>query len=159
MLLLKQVLPNKVSISMPIGRFVSGGFGKRGHHYQKDMWFRFCLRCKAIRKHLVYGNGILTRSFGIGLVPTIHEPCLYSGVIEGQRVLLLRQVDDFATAAEDASTCEKVLDLIDAHLKIPLKRLGLVTMYNGVNVEQTKHYIKLSCETYIDKISARHLDS
>ena len=95
----------------------------------------------------------------IGLVPTIHEPCLYSGVIGGHRVLLLRQVDDFATAAEDESTCEKVLDLIDAHLKIPLKRLGLVTMYNGVNVEQTKHYIKLSCESYIDKISARHLDS
>lgn len=94
----------------------------------------------------------------IGLVPTVHEPCLYSGVINGKRVLLLRQVDDFATASEDASTCEAVLDMIDCHLKIPLKRLGLVTMYNGVNVEQTKHYIKLSCESYIDKISARHLD-
>ena len=95
----------------------------------------------------------------IGFVPTIHEPCLYSGVINGKRVLLLRQVDDFATAAADASTCDTVLDLIDSHLKIPLKRLGLVTMYNGVNVEQTKHYIKLSCESYIDKISAKHLDN
>ena len=95
----------------------------------------------------------------IGLVPTIHEPCLYSGIVNKKRVLLLRQVDDFATAAEDASTCDAVLDLIDKHLKIPLKRLGLVTMYNGVNVEQTKHYIKLSCESYIDKISVKHLDT
>ena len=95
----------------------------------------------------------------IGLVPTIHEPCLYSGIIDGKRVLLLRQVDDFATASSDAVTCDKVLDLIDAHLKIPLKRLGLVDMYNGVNVVQTKHYIKISCESYIDKICDKHLKS
>ena len=95
----------------------------------------------------------------IGLVPTIHEPCLYSGVITGKRVLLLRQVNDFATASSDAATCDKVLDLIDAHLKIPLKRLGLVDMYNGVNVEQTRHYVKISCESYIDKMCDKHLNS
>ena len=53
-------------------------------------------------------------------------------------MLLLRQVDDFATAAEDAATCDMVFDLVDGYLKIPLKRLGLVTIYNGVNIEQTK---------------------
>ena len=95
----------------------------------------------------------------IGLVPTIHEPCLYSGIVNGKRVLLLRQVDDFATASSDAATCDTVLDLIDAHLKIPLKRLGLVDMYNGVNVEQTKHYVKISCESYINKMCNKHLDS
>ena len=52
-----------------------------------------------------------------------------------------------------------MLDLIDAHLKIPLKRLGLVDMYNGVNVKQTKHYVKISCESYIDKICNKHLNS
>ena len=35
----------------------------------------------------------------VGLTPTIHEPCLYSGVIEGKRVIFKRQVDDFAIAA------------------------------------------------------------
>ena len=95
----------------------------------------------------------------IGLVPTIHEPCLYSGIINGKRVLLLRQVDDFATASSDAATCDKVLDLIDVHLKIPLKRLGLVDTYNGVNIVQTKNFIKISCESYIDKICAKHLGS
>jgi hypothetical protein len=95
----------------------------------------------------------------LGLKPTTHEPCLYSGVIEGKRVLLLRQVDDFAVGAPDALTSERVFDMMDEHLKIPLKRLGLVLMYNGVNIEQTKHYVKISCESYIEKISAKHLDS
>ena len=95
----------------------------------------------------------------LGLQPTTHEPCLYSGVIDGKRVLLLRQVDDFAVGAPDASTCDLIFDKMDKHLKIPLKRLGLVTMYNGVNIDQTKHYVKISCESYIEKISAKHLDS
>ena len=40
----------------------------------------------------------------IGLNPTTHEPCLYSGSINNTRVLLLRQVDDFSVAAPDEST-------------------------------------------------------
>lgn len=99
-------------------------------------------------------DGILRK---IGLTATTHEPCLYSGLVNGARVLLLRQVDDFAVGAADGSTCDQVFDLIDGFLKIPLKRLGQVTMYNGVNVTQTKHYIKISCESYIDKISERHM--
>jgi hypothetical protein len=35
----------------------------------------------------------------IGLTPTIHEPCIYSGLILGERVLFMRQVDDFAISA------------------------------------------------------------
>ena len=33
-----------------------------------------------------------------GLTPTTHEPCLYSGLIDGERVLFKKQVDDFALA-------------------------------------------------------------
>ena len=40
----------------------------------------------------------------IGFTPTTHEPCLYSGIIGGQRVLFMRQVDDFAIAAPSEST-------------------------------------------------------
>ncbi len=35
----------------------------------------------------------------IGLTPTIHEPCIYLGIILGERVLFMRQVDDFAISA------------------------------------------------------------
>jgi hypothetical protein len=37
----------------------------------------------------------------IGLFPTTHKPCLYSGIINDQRVLFLQQVDDFAIACSD----------------------------------------------------------
>ena len=30
-------------------------------------------------------------------------------------------------------------------------------MFNGVDVVQTKHYIKIDCHTYIDKLSAKYL--
>ncbi len=35
----------------------------------------------------------------ICLAPTVHEPCLYSGIIDNIRVLFTQQVDDFAIAA------------------------------------------------------------
>jgi hypothetical protein len=40
----------------------------------------------------------------IGLTPTMQEPCLYSGTINGQRILLMWQVDNFAMAAPDKRT-------------------------------------------------------
>jgi hypothetical protein len=32
----------------------------------------------------------------LGLTPTTHEPCLYSGIFNGAKVLFVCQVDDFA---------------------------------------------------------------
>jgi len=90
---------------------------------------------------------------GCGLSPTVHEPCLYSGVIDGERVLLKRQVDDFAIASRTQRTCDLVFDMIDDKLMLPLKCLGLVDLFNGLDVLQTRDYIKISCSTYIDKIS------
>jgi hypothetical protein len=46
----------------------------------------------------------------IGLFLTTHEPCLYSGIINGLRVLFLQQVDDFAVACSDESTANRLLD-------------------------------------------------
>jgi hypothetical protein len=60
----------------------------------------------------------------IGLTPTVHEPCLYSGTFDDRRVLFLRQVDNFAIAAPDAQTSNIVMDLINDRLTIPIKRQG-----------------------------------
>ena len=57
----------------------------------------------------------------IGMTPTVHEPCLYSGIINGKRTLLKRQVDDYAIAAPDECTDTILLDLIDDKLSIPMK--------------------------------------
>jgi hypothetical protein len=88
----------------------------------------------------------------IGLTPMVHEPCLYTGTINGQRILFMRQVDDFAIAAPDKRTLEILMDLIDNKLKIPIKRQGYLDMYNGIDIHQTCHYIKLLVETFIDKV-------
>jgi hypothetical protein len=94
----------------------------------------------------------------IGLTPTTHETCLYSGRVHGHRVLLLRQVDDFAVAATLESITQQVFDLIDDHLTIPLKRLGLVTLFNGIDIQQTQDYIKINCSTFLERICDKYLD-
>jgi hypothetical protein len=95
----------------------------------------------------------------LGLTPTIHEPCLYSGVINGKRIIFMRQVDDFAIAAPDAHTADVLLDMLDDKLSIPIKRQGHLDMYNGVDILQTRHYIRLSCTSFIDKISEKYLST
>ena len=71
---------------------------------------------------------------GLGLKPTTHEPCLYYGLVNGERLLFKRQVDDFATASASGKTSELFLDRLDDLLSIPIKRQGVVHMYNGLNV-------------------------
>jgi hypothetical protein len=94
-----------------------------------------------------------------GLTPTVHEPCLYLGLIEGKRVIFMQQVDDFAVASPDECTASILCDLIDNKLLIPMKRQGFLDMYNGVDVHQTRDYIKISCTTYINKICDKYLNS
>jgi hypothetical protein len=93
----------------------------------------------------------------ISLTPTIHEPCLYPGTIHGNRILFMYQVDGFATASPDKRTSNILMDLIDDKLKIPIKRQGYLNMYNGVDILQTHHYIKISMSTFISKVFEPYL--
>jgi hypothetical protein len=95
----------------------------------------------------------------LGLTPTVHEPCLYSGLINNKRVVFMRQVDDFAIAAPDQRTADILLNMLDKKLTMPIKRQGLLDMFNGVDVIQSKHYIKIDCHTYVDKFCAKYLDT
>ena len=67
-------------------------------------------------------------------------------------------------ATGNESTANKLLDLIDDCMSISLKQQGLLNMYNGINIVQTKHYIKLDCYSYINKfcekyINRKHVDN
>ncbi len=95
----------------------------------------------------------------LGLTPTVHEPCLYPGNVAGKRVIFKRQVDDFAIAAPDKKTADILLDLIDDQLTIPLKGQGLLDMFNGANVVQTRDYIKINYQMYINKFCEKYLDT
>ena len=88
---------------------------------------------------------------------TVHEPCLYSGYIEGERVLFMRQVDDFAVAVQSERIANILFDAFDDKFTIPIKRQGLIGLYNGVNISQTRDYVKLSCESYLRKVCEAHM--
>ena len=41
-------------------------------------------------------------------------------------------------------------------MSIEISQLGQITRYNGVDIQQTRHYIKIYNSTDIDKILAHH---
>ena len=41
-------------------------------------------------------------------------------------------------------------------MTIKIKNLGMLSRFNGIDILQTKHYIKLFNKTYINKISSHH---
>ena len=92
----------------------------------------------------------------LNLKPTTHEPCLYSGTHDGIKIFFLRQVDDFAIACPDESIAKSMIDKINQFMQVQIKYLGLLTRYNGVDVLQTREYIKIYNSTYINKILKGH---
>jgi hypothetical protein len=66
---------------------------------------------------------ILTK---IGFLPTTHEPCLYSGTINGHYTLFLRQVDDFAIATINEEEANQIIMHINRYLRLPIHNLGII---------------------------------
>jgi hypothetical protein len=92
----------------------------------------------------------------LGLIATTHEPCLYSGKYNDSNVLFLRQVEDFAIACKDENIAKEMIAKINSYMSVQIKYLGLLTRYNGVDVDQRKEYIKIYNTTYVDKILNGH---
>ena len=95
----------------------------------------------------------------LNLKSCTHEPNLYysndyNGT--GKEVLLLRQVDDFAISCEDDEVAQACIQAINSKMTIEVKELGLISRFNGIDVDQTRDYIKLSNATYINKILGNH---
>ena len=90
------------------------------------------------------------------LKPCTHEPCLYYGIVDNEIVLFLRQVDDFAVACRDPNIANNVIDIISSQLSAPMKKLGVISRYNGVDVDQCEDYIKIHHETYLRKVLDNH---
>jgi hypothetical protein len=38
-----------------------------------------------------------------------------------------------------------------------MRRLGLITIYNGLNILQSRYFIKISIETWLTKVLAPYL--
>jgi hypothetical protein len=78
------------------------------------------------------------------------------GIINGHYTLFLRQVDDFAIATEVESTATYIIENVNRHLKLPIHIMGIITWHNGIDVEQTKHYVKIHCGKYTRKMAKSH---
>ena len=93
---------------------------------------------------------------------TTHDKTIYTTVFNGEKVYLLRQVDDFALACSNESIANEIYDIIGNDLKLPTEdkvpftKLGLITDFNGIDVEQSRDFIEISCSNYIDRIMTSH---
>ena len=76
----------------------------------------------------------------IRLNPTTHEPCLYHGYYNGEEVLFIRQVDDFAVASKNEATCMAIIEAINKEMTIDIKDLGHLawTLRKDLNEYNTK---------------------
>jgi hypothetical protein len=91
-----------------------------------------------------------------GFCPTVHAPCIYRATYHDENVLFLRQVDDFAIATNQEALYTSICNALDSHLRVPMKRQGLLTHYNGIDIIQTRDYITLHVGSYIRRIIESH---
>lgn len=107
----------------------------QGHPESGALWERFI-------------NKVLHRH---GFKSTTHERSLYHGTYDGWKMLISRQVDDLAIGCRNTDSIRKLVAIICAEDKIDLRDEGILTSFNGVDVIQSRHYIQVTCESYIDR--------
>jgi hypothetical protein len=95
----------------------------------------------------------------MGFTPTVHEPCFYSGLINDQRVLFMHQVNDFTIAASAEQITNQVFNMLDYRLTFPMKCMGLINLFKGLDISQTADFAKFSCSTYLEKVLQKQLTS
>eukprot|EP00804_Cyclotella_cryptica_P012200 CCRYP_009883-RA/>CCRYP_009883-RA protein AED:0.21 eAED:0.21 QI:0/-1/0/1/-1/1/1/0/337 len=127
---------------IPDGYVIPVRRAMQGHPESPRLWEKWC--DNVIKQH--------------HFTPTMHEPCLYTGIWHGKKCYFKRQVDDFEFGTSSVSLANSFYDAIDDHLTMTIKRQGLVTLFNGVDILQSRNYIKISAETYIEKMGAKYLD-
>ena len=125
---------------IPTGYVLPVQHAIQGHPESPRLW----------EKHI---NNILQ---GIGFKSTTHERCIYQTKGRNQQVIFLRQVDDFAVDGKDPAIAKYIIAQIGAKLQVPLNHLGVIAKFNRIDVLQTRGHIKISCETYLDKVLDSH---
>ena len=89
---------------------------------------------------------------------TTHDRTIYQAVSKGHKVLLLQQVDDLMVQTDNKDIAKEIFKIIGVKLQLenedeaPFAYLGLTADFNGVDTEQSKTHIMISCENYIDRM-------
>ena len=63
----------------------------------------------------------------------------------------MQQVDDFVVSAPSQTLTEDTISSINDKMPVKIKSLGVITRFNGVNIAQTSHFIKVHNKIYIEK--------
>ena len=98
----------------------------------------------------------------LGFTTTTHERNIYSGTIDGHEILVCRQVDDFAAGSSSKEGGQLFIDTIRKYVAAEFAGMGIETkqgvyqLFNGIDINQTKGYIKIGCESYIDRVLKTH---
>ena len=109
--------------------------------------------CVVVRRLLIQmGQNLI---FRVSL-SRFHEQCLYHGIVAGQLLLCLQQVDGFAIACNNIKVAGGVIKTVESKITITVHSLGIITRFNGVDVQQTQYYIKLSMHKYLTKMLMNH---
>jgi len=96
--------------------------------------------------------GILQTEFNFKA--TTHEQNLYSAKTKGEVIYVCWQVDNFAIASDMIVVADYIISVIDKNVSTSNKGLG--KKYNDLDILQTCDYIKIHCESYINKILLSH---
>jgi hypothetical protein len=90
----------------------------------------------------------------LDIVYTTHERSIYRGTIDGKIVLLCRQVDDIAVACSDPTVAQGLIDSIGK--VVDLKSQGILSSFNGIDIDQRREYVKISCQSYLTRMLKTH---
>ena len=71
-------------------------------------------------------------------------------------MIIVRQVDDILLCHKSAEVCDNMANKTQKKLTFLLNFLGTVRKFNGVDINQTKHFNHIHCSTYINKIVTHH---
>jgi hypothetical protein len=103
-----------------------------------------------------HGSHIVKILDDLGFQSTTHERCIYQKTINGKKVLFLCQVDAFAVACKDPAISKHVIQQVGKGLTVPLHNLGILNKFNGVDIKQTRDYVKISCKSFLTEVITQH---
>lgn len=101
-------------------------------------------------------------SDNFGFTSTTHDRSIYHTTWNGERVFLLRQVDNFALACPREDLAIDIYTKLGKCLKfpneseVPFKYLGLLDDFNGIDIGQYANSTVLSCTKYIERVCKTH---
>jgi hypothetical protein len=85
----------------------------------------------------------------LGFDHCTHEPCLYfKPTADHGLIIVLRQVDDFLIGAKTEAVARTIRDQIQTKMTNNLNNLGIIKLVNGMDVLQTRDYVKINYSIY-----------